>query len=196
MIGAGMVGDRRKGNSRDEDFHIATNVRRLARTDGQESRRGAFAFPDDAHQFLVAQLFHTRSPVIQFGRLIGSHVDIDYFRDFRRFTWCDTARRYRSRDSGGNVSGIAGAIDRRQREPHGPIFARRVNSLKAQSERDGIAIHGKFDAFSRQLFRFTFQQRFGCHGGTVSRSQWSAARVAAPAFFKSATTLLLACIIR
>ena len=73
-----------------EDFHIATNGRRSARTDGQESRRGAFAFPDDARQFLVAQLFQ-RNPVILFGHLIGPDVDFDYLADFRRFGWRDVA---------------------------------------------------------------------------------------------------------
>jgi len=84
---------------------------RSARTDGQESRRGAFAFPDDTRQFLVAQQFHTRSPVIQFGHLIGPDVDFDDLPELRRFTWCDVARRYRLRDGGSNVSGIARAGD-------------------------------------------------------------------------------------
>ena len=98
------------------------------RIDCQELRRGAFAGPtsDDAHQFFVGHLFHARDPITQFGRLIGSHIDIDYFRDFRRFAWCDVARRYRLRDGGSNVSGIAGASDRRQWERHRSIFTRWV----------------------------------------------------------------------
>ena len=62
----------------------ASSRARSARTDGQESRRGAFAIPDDAHQFLVGHLFHTRSPVIQFGNLIRLHITVDQLADLGR----------------------------------------------------------------------------------------------------------------
>jgi hypothetical protein len=113
----------------------------LARTDGQESRWGVFAgpIPDDALQFFVGHLFHARDPITQFGRLVRPHIDIDHFRDFRRFAWCDVARRYRLRDGGRNGGGIAGAGDRRQWEPHGAVFAHGTNSLKANPQRHWIA---------------------------------------------------------
>jgi hypothetical protein len=103
--------------------------------------RGVFGgpIPYDAHQFGIGHLFHARNPVIQFGRLIRLDVNFDDLAHFRRFTRSEVARRYRFRDGGRNVSGIAGAGDRRQREPHGAILARRVNSFEAKLEGDCIA---------------------------------------------------------
>jgi hypothetical protein len=168
----------------------------LARTEGYQSRRGAFAGPiDDAQQFLVAHLFNARDPIIQFGRLIGSHVDIDHLPDFRRFAWCDVARRYRLRDGGGNVSGIAGAIDRRQREPHGAVFARGINPVETYPESDHVAPQRHLDGLLGQGLCLSFEQSFACQGGRVPRTLRTTCGIAGSTRPKPAR-LLFACIFK
>ena len=101
----------------------------------------------------------------------------------------------RLRDGGSNVSGIAGAGDRRQRERHGAVSSRRVNSLKAQLERDRIAGKGHLDGLLRQRLRLPLKEGLTCEGGRISRPSRSACRVAGSALPEPAR-LLFACIIR
>jgi len=95
-------------------------------------------------------------PII-LGSLTRPDVNLDYLPDFRRLTRSEVASRYRFHDARGQISGIASAGNRRQSEPHGAVFAHRVNSVDANFERNCIAIQSHFDALARQLFRFAFQ---------------------------------------
>jgi hypothetical protein len=104
-----------------------------------------------------------------------------------------------SADSGNNgrheIGNITRSPNRRQREPHGAVFARRVNSLKAQLERDGIASQGQVDGLPRQCLGFPVKHSFDRQGGSISRPSRTAGRVAGSALPEPAR-LLFACIIR